>query len=173
MSLGDCLSAGKAGGAQWTWNVECPPYVELLPTVHRRMSTGPGIHSSDHAAIDAFPAAAAEEAIPRMISAEREAARTGDLVTLGQLWAEEARIIDGRGTPDPADDYLWAGRDAVLDRYVVAVFPNPPPPLEELPRFDLNLVDDRATVHHQNDLDHRLRPRPTILLGRIRRRVEQ
>jgi hypothetical protein len=27
-------------------------------------------------------------------------------------------IIDRRGTPDPADDFVWRGRAAILDRYV-------------------------------------------------------
>lgn len=66
-----------------------------------------------------------------LILAERQAAIEGDLDLLRQLWAPDARIVDGRGTTDPADDYVWPGRAAILDRYVLAVFPAPPPPLDE------------------------------------------
>lgn len=99
----------------------------------------------------AFPAAGAAEAIPQLIVAERTAARTGDLGTLSQLWAADAQIIDGRGTPDPADDYVWSGRAAVLDRYIVAVFPNPPPPLDGMDGLAVAVEGDRATALHDED----------------------
>jgi hypothetical protein len=70
----------------------------------------------------------AEEALPALVAAERAASITGDLANLAQLWFEEGRIVDGRNTPEADDDYVWPGRAAVLDRYVTAVFPNPPPP---------------------------------------------
>ena len=70
----------------------------------------------------------AEIALPGLVAAEREASIDGDLATLAQLWADDSRIIDGRNSAAPTDDYRWQGRDAILDRYVVAVFPNPPPP---------------------------------------------
>lgn len=65
-----------------------------------------------------------------LIMAEREAAISGDLLRLAALWAEDARIVDGRGTAPTADDYIWQGRSAILDRYVLAVFPAPPPPAD-------------------------------------------
>ena len=65
-----------------------------------------------------------------LIVAEREAARAGDLDLLAELWAHEARITDGRGTEDPSDDYRWLGRVAILDRYIIAVLPSPPSPLD-------------------------------------------
>ncbi len=94
------------------------------------------------------PAAATRppaEAAPALILAERQASIDGDLALLRQLWAPDARIIDGRGTPAPNDDYVWAGRDAILDRYVLAVFPAPPPPLapEDLAALAL-IVDDET-----------------------------
>jgi hypothetical protein len=78
----------------------------------------------------AFVFAPAAEALPALVAAEREAARRGDVPLLAQLWAEDALIIDGRGTTDLADDYRWQGRAAILDRYRLAVFPSPPPPLD-------------------------------------------
>lgn len=73
----------------------------------------------------------ASESLPALIQAERQASIYGDLELLALLWAEDARIIDGRGSAVIDDDYIWSGREALLDRYTVAVFPNPPPPLTE------------------------------------------
>jgi hypothetical protein len=61
--------------------------------------------------------------------AERAAAIAGDAVALANLWAVDAVIVDGRATSDPSDDYTWRGQAAILDRYRLAVFPAPPPPL--------------------------------------------
>ena len=72
----------------------------------------------------------AETAARALIVAEREAAISGDLQTLAALWAPDARIVDGRGTGDASDDYVWQGRPAVMDRYSLAVLPAPPPPFE-------------------------------------------
>ena len=72
------------------------------------------------------PAAAAMA----LIQSERESAIAGDLATLPTLWTEDARIVDGRGTEDEADDYVWQGRDAIMDRYELAVLPAPPPPFD-------------------------------------------
>ncbi len=70
----------------------------------------------------------AEQALPGLVAAEREASIAGDPATLATLWSADSRIVDGRTTAASDDDYVWDGRDAILDRYVVAVFPNPPPP---------------------------------------------
>ena len=86
----------------------------------------------------AFVSAPAEVAIPQLIAAEREASRSGDLALLAQLWAPDGRIVDTRGSADPADDFVWPDRSAILDRYVVAVFPAPPPALEGPPNPTLS-----------------------------------
>jgi hypothetical protein len=86
----------------------------------------------------------AEEAIPLLIAAERAASRTGDLGLLSQVWAEDARIIDRRGTDNPADDYIWPGRLAILDRYTLAVFPAPPPALTSPPAPTITVQGDVA-----------------------------
>src|SRR5690606_8523293 len=100
--------------------------------------------------------APAAEALPALVMAERQAARSGDIVALAQLWAADARIVDGRGTPEPADDYRWSGRAAVLDRYRLAVFPSPPPPLSEadLQNASIQIDGDRATLHRNGDRWH-------------------
>ncbi|MCC6166140.1 MAG: nuclear transport factor 2 family protein [Caldilineaceae bacterium] len=101
----------------------------------------------------AFAAAPAVQALPALVIAERQAAATGDLAILAQLWAADARIVDGRGTSDSADDYVWTGRAAILDRYRLAVFPSPPPPLgaNDLQTATVHLEGDQATLVRNGD----------------------
>ena len=94
----------------------------------------------------AFVRADAASALPQLVAAERAASRSGDLPLLAQLWAPEARIVDGHGTPATGDDFVWAGRAAILDRYRVAVFPAPPPAFDTLPALTLDVAGDRATA---------------------------
>ncbi len=98
-----------------------------------------------------FAAQPAATALPALILAERTAARERDLTTLAQLWAHDARIIDSRGTSDPAAAYIWQGRDAILDRYVLAVFPAPPPPLAEPIDLVIDQQGDNASAILHND----------------------
>jgi hypothetical protein len=91
------------------------------------------------------------EAFPRLIEAERQASIDRNVGLLAQLWAEESRIIDGRGTRQLEDDYVWAGRAAILDRYVVAVFPNPPPPLALHGALAFQVTGDTATARYRQD----------------------
>jgi hypothetical protein len=88
-----------------------------------------------------------------LILDERAAAIAGDAVTLADLWAANAVIVDGRATTDPADDYVWRGRDALLDRYRLAVFPAPPPPLTDADLTDVivEIDGDQATVVNGGD----------------------
>lgn len=88
-----------------------------------------------------------------LILAERNAAITGDAAALAALWAADAVIVDGRGTPDPADDYAWRGRTAILDRYRLAVFPAPPPPLAptDLAAADVTVSGATAIVRYGGD----------------------
>jgi len=89
-----------------------------------------------------------------LILAERNAAATLDLATLAALWDADASIREVRGAPGPADDYTWRGRAAILDRYTVAVFPSPPPPLQTLPPIQVAVRGDSATVHNGVDTWH-------------------
>lgn len=70
---------------------------------------------------------------PALLQLERNAAAARDLAVLAQLWTDDARIVDGRNTADPGDDYVWSGHPAIMDRYRLAVFPVPPPPLDTPP----------------------------------------
>ncbi len=99
----------------------------------------------------AFATAPPAKALPQLIIAERQASIGKDLGLLTQLWAEDSRIVDGRGTTATNDDYVWQGRAAVLDRYVVAVFANPPPPLEKLDDLTLQVTGDTATGRNGQD----------------------
>jgi len=99
----------------------------------------------------AFVTLPAAEAIPQIIAAERDASRRGDLPLLTQLWAEDARITDSRGTDDPADDFVWPDRAAILDRYTLAVFPAPPPALESLPAPAITVEGNGAQALNGQD----------------------
>lgn len=93
-----------------------------------------------------------EAAVTTLILAERQAAIDHDLALLSQLWAEDAQIIDGRNNSTPADDYQWRGRAAILNRYVVAVFPFYLPPLSSLDTTaSIKITGEEATVQNGND----------------------
>jgi hypothetical protein len=96
---------------------------------------------------------ASGDTLATLIVAEREASIRGDAPLLAALWAEDGRIIDGRGSVTQDDDYVWAGRAAILDRYEVAVFAAPPPPLT-LEQFDSavpSVEGESATLIYGND----------------------
>lgn len=99
----------------------------------------------------AFVTAPIEEAAPHLVAAERQAAIDRDLNTLAQLWAPDSRVVDARGTTAAEDDLVWAGLPAVLDRYVVAVFPNPPPSLDDLDGARLQVDGAQATFAVDHD----------------------
>ena len=103
------------------------------------------------AAPPAFVAEAPDGALPQLIAAERDASRRGDLALLAQLWAPDSRIVDSRGTPAPADDYIWRGRAAILDRYQIAVFPAPPPAFDAPPAPTLIVDGETARGQLGND----------------------
>jgi hypothetical protein len=96
---------------------------------------------------------ATAETLPEWIVLERDASIQGNLPLLSALWAEDGRIVDGRGTENAADDYVWQGRAAILDRYRLAVFPAPPPPLtlDELADATLSVEGDSATLINGGD----------------------
>jgi hypothetical protein len=95
----------------------------------------------------------AQMVVAALVAAERDAARRGDAPLLAQLWAEDARIVDGRGTVVTDDDLIWSGRAAILDRYALAVFPSPPPPLapDALAEAIFVVTGDTATLEFQGD----------------------
>jgi hypothetical protein len=91
--------------------------------------------------------------LPSLVVAEREASISGNLPLLAALWAEDGRIVDGRGSADTSDDYVWQGRAAILDRYRLAVFPAPPPhlALSDLTGATLTVSGDSATLINGGD----------------------
>jgi hypothetical protein len=88
------------------------------------------------------------DTLPTLTVAEREASITGNLPFLEILWAEDGRIVDGRGSAQASDDFIWRGRAAILDRYQLAVFPAPPPPLTfpDLANATLTVEGESATL---------------------------
>lgn len=105
------------------------------------------------AAAPAFVAAPADQALPSLVLAERQASAAADLSILAQLWSVDATIVDSRGTSEAQDDYIWTGRPAILDRYRLAVFPSPPPLLNEadLQTAAIELDGDQATLQRNGD----------------------
>jgi hypothetical protein len=97
--------------------------------------------------------ATAPETLPALIVAERQASITGNLPLLAALWANDGHIVDGRGSAELSDDYHWVGRAAILDRYELAVFPAPPPPLtlSELTGATLTMASASATLVNGGD----------------------
>ncbi len=98
-----------------------------------------------------FAAAAPEIALPALVAAERQASSEGNLPLLAALWAQNSRLVDSRNTPDAGDDYVWEGHAALMDRYVVAVFPNPPQPFAAPPPLEIRLDGDEATAQNGQD----------------------
>lgn len=99
------------------------------------------------------PSARAEQSMVELIRLEREAAHEGNLALLAELWVLDGRVVDGRGTSTPADDYIWQGRAAILDRYRVAVAPNPPPLLTDVEEqeYHFQIEQDTAIAHNSQD----------------------
>ncbi len=89
--------------------------------------------------------------LPTLVMIEREASIEGNLPLLASLWAENGRILDGRGTSEQEDDFIWDGRAAILDRYQLAVFPAPPPPLTSTEDATLTVEGNTATLVNQGD----------------------
>ncbi len=117
-----------------------PAPVRLTPPAAAPGSTVPPLPAAD---FSADPAA--------LVIAERNAAAARDLATLATLWNADARLVEARGARGAQDDYTWQGRAAILDRYAVAVFPNPPPPWEDAPQLQATVTGDSATL--QNGVD--------------------
>jgi len=68
-----------------------------------------------------------EAAIRQLVQAESEGVVRQDMTLLAEIWTEDAIVTDAKHTPDASDDdAVWKGIDAILDRYVVLVFPGNP-----------------------------------------------
>jgi hypothetical protein len=99
------------------------------------------------------------DTLSTLVIIEREASIQGNLSLLATLWTENGRIVDGRGSIANEDNYVWMGRAAILDRYRLAVFPAPPPPLTlaELAGATLTVEGDNATLINGSDHWHFVR----------------
>src|SRR5690606_10847455 len=68
-----------------------------------------------------------ESAIRALLAAEGEFVVSQEIDALMRLWAEDARVVDAKNTPDNSeDDQVWEGKDAIRHRYVRTVFPGAP-----------------------------------------------
>ncbi|NOZ70451.1 MAG: nuclear transport factor 2 family protein, partial [Chloroflexi bacterium] len=87
-----------------------------------------------------------EQAIKGLLQAESEGVVAQDINRLAELWAEDAVVRDAKHTPgNEDDDAVWRGIDAILDRYVVLVFPGNPQ-FAEPQIVSMEIEDGRATV---------------------------
>lgn len=68
-----------------------------------------------------------EAALQALLRSEANAVVQQDIERLAELWAEDGTVVDAGHTPEnTVDDASWRGRDAILDRYMVLVFPGNP-----------------------------------------------
>lgn len=87
-----------------------------------------------------------ESALRQLLVAEAEAVVRQDIERLAGLWAEDGTVIDARHTADnQGDDASWRGRDAILDRYMVLVFPGNPQ-FAEPAEMSFEISGDTATA---------------------------
>ena len=90
--------------------------------------------------------ASAEDAIRQLLHRESEGVVRQDMDLLAELWAEDATVTDAKHTPGVVDDdAVWRGIDAILDRYVVLVFPGNPQ-FAEPSDIEIIVEGNRATA---------------------------
>ena len=85
-----------------------------------------------------------EQAILLLLASESSGVRKKDVELLATLWAEDARVVDAKHTPeDASDDTRWEGLDAVLNRYITLVFPGNPTQVGH-PDVKVTILGDEA-----------------------------
>lgn len=99
----------------------------------------------------AFVTAAAEVALPQFVASERDAAIRGDRAASWRSCGRRIRASWTATVRRTADDFIWAGRAAILDRYDLAVFPSPPPAFATPPAFRPQVAGDIAAASLGND----------------------
>ncbi|MCP4168997.1 MAG: hypothetical protein GY759_24325 [Chloroflexi bacterium] len=103
-------------------------------------------------------AVSAEEAIKQVLRAESKGVVEEDIELLASLWVEEAMVRDAHHTPDDeSDDAVWQGIDAVLDRYVVRVFPGNAQ-FAEPGEMLVTIEGDRAEVRSTTQIGQEISP---------------
>ncbi|NUQ38909.1 MAG: DUF4440 domain-containing protein [Caldilineales bacterium] len=110
------------------------------------------------AACRSQPRLSDEEAILQLLQAESEGVVQQDMARLTAIWAEEAVVVDAKHTPDdPGDDAVWRGIDAILDRYVVLVFPGNPQSAGKID-VSLEIAGEEATARSTTQIGEELSP---------------
>jgi len=87
-----------------------------------------------------------ESAIRGLLTAEGQFVVSQNIDALMRLWAENAKVMDAKNTPnDTSDDQVWEGKDAISHRYVRIVFPGAP---KEIDHNDekITINGDKAKV---------------------------
>jgi hypothetical protein len=99
-----------------------------------------------------------ESAIRALLSAEGEFVVAQDIDGLMRLWADEARIVDAKNTPDNSDDdQVWEGKDAIRHRYVRTVFPGAPSVVDHGDQ-SIAIDDDHAQVESTTTIGSEVAP---------------
>ncbi len=100
----------------------------------------------------------AEQAIRQLVQAESDGVIGQDMTLLAEIWAEDARVTDAKHTPDVSDDdAVWNGVDAILDRYVVLVFPGNPQTAGPID-VEITVDGDHATARSTTRIGNEVSP---------------
>jgi len=104
------------------------------------------------------PALSDEELILQLLQAESEGVVQQDMERLAAIWAEDGVARDAKHTPDDAgDDAVWRGIDAILDRYVVLVFPGNPQSAAKID-VQLEIEGDQASAYSTTQIGEEVSP---------------
>lgn len=99
-----------------------------------------------------------EAALRQLLQAEADAVVHQDIERLASLWAEDGFVVDARHTSDnEADDAVWRGIDAVLDRYMVVVFPGNPQ-FAEPADIGIEIAGDTASASSTTRIGNEISP---------------
>lgn len=101
-----------------------------------------------------------EATIRTLLDAEGLMVVSQDIDALMALWAQDAKIVDAKNTPeDGADDQVWEGRDAIRNRYVRIVFPGAPAAIDHSDqRITLNADGNGAVVESTTAIGSEVAP---------------
>lgn len=99
-----------------------------------------------------------EAAIRQLVQAESEGVVRQDMTLLFEIWAEDAIVTDAKHTPDTSDDdAVWNGIDAILDRYVILVFPGNPQSAGPID-VEITIDGDQATARSTTKIGDEVSP---------------
>jgi hypothetical protein len=101
-----------------------------------------------------------EATLRALLDAEGTFVVSQEIDSLMQLWADDAKIVDARNTPDEtSDDQVWEGRDAIRNRYVRIVFPGAPAAVDHSDQqITLDASGNQAVVESTTAIGNEIAP---------------